>query len=162
MHAAHWMRIDAWLCVCMIADPDPHPGPPSTPPSARLCAARPWLVHVPPLCAMEWLRTPLVDERAAADAAAAADAQAQQAQPKKDGRHRLLQLDLLRGCIMAVMAWGQQRNDTATRTTMGVPHHKGQTSCGPGGAQANTQPRHCPPLIRLTIGASVRSAAAVL
>ena len=54
---------------------------------------------------MEWLRTPLVDERAAA---AAADAQAAQAQkPKKDGRHRLLQIDLLRGFIMAVMAWGQ-------------------------------------------------------
>jgi len=82
---------------------------------------------------MEWLRTPLVDERAAAAAAAAADAESQ-LQSKAAGRPRLMQLDLLRGCIMVVMAWGQSTDRQARGGT-----EDGRTSDehGPGRARAS-------------------------
>jgi hypothetical protein len=60
--------------------------------------------HHSRVVAMEWLRTPLVTE---ADAEAAA-ARQKAARPTS-AAHRLLQLDLVRGLIMCIMAWGQMR-----------------------------------------------------
>jgi uncharacterized membrane protein len=68
---------------------------------------------------MEWLRAPLVSEVNAADFAIQQKALNRRA---PNAAHRLLQLDVLRGVIMIVMAWDHSRDLISDRT---LPVDKG-------------------------------------